>query len=71
MPINDIFSKRQKRIRGEVPDVYQYETIPRELRVQAFHIMNRVFGQLYPYVVNTDDFDIDLIEFGHHQFEEH
>ena len=71
MPVTDIFSKRQKRIRGEHPDVYQYETIPRELRVQAFHITDRVFGQLYPYVVNTDDIDIDLIEFGHHQFEEH
>ena len=71
MPVNDIFSKRQLRIRGKVPDVYQYETIPRELRVQALHIINRVFGQLYPYVVNTGDFDIDLIEIGHHQFEEH
>ena len=28
--ITDLFSKRQKRSRGEVPDVYQYETIPHE-----------------------------------------
>lgn len=30
----ELFSRRQKRLRGEVSDVYQYETIPRELRVQ-------------------------------------
>ena len=39
MPVFDIFSKRQKRQRGEVPDVYQYETIPQELRVQVVHIL--------------------------------
>ena len=34
----EIFSKRQKRHRGEIPDVYQYEIIPPELRVQIVHI---------------------------------
>ena len=34
----ELFSKCQKRLRGEVPDVYQYETIPQELRVQIVHI---------------------------------
>lgn len=38
MKIYELFSKRQKRLRGEVPDVYQYETIPPELRVQVVHI---------------------------------
>ena len=71
MPITDIFSKRQKRMRGDVPDVYQYETIPRELRVQVVRIIDRVFRQMYPYFVNIDSFDIDLIELGHHQFDEH
>ena len=47
MPIHDIFSKRQKRIRGEVPDVYQYETIPNELRVQVIHIWRDAFGAPY------------------------
>ena len=42
MKINELFSKRQKRIRGEVPDVYQYETIPQELRVQIVHIWRAV-----------------------------
>ncbi len=44
MKVFDLFSKRQKRSRGEVPDVYQYETIPHELRVQVVHILRDAFG---------------------------
>ena len=43
MPVEDIFSQRQKRLRGEVPDVYQYENIPEALRVQIVCIMNDAF----------------------------
>ena len=42
MPIYDIYSKRQKRLRGELPDVYQYDTIPIELRHQVIHIWNGI-----------------------------
>jgi hypothetical protein len=35
MAIFDLFSKRQRRARGEVPDVYQYETLPVEFRTQV------------------------------------
>ena len=28
MSISNIFSKRQKKLRGEVPDVYTYDKIP-------------------------------------------
>ena len=44
MPIHDIFSKREKRRRGDLPDVYQYEDIPRKLRVQVIHIWNDAYG---------------------------
>jgi hypothetical protein len=44
MPVFDLFSKRQKRLRGEVPDVYQCDDIPSPLRVQIAHIMNDAFG---------------------------
>ena len=47
MPIIDIFSKRQKRLRGEVPDGYKYEIIPEELRVQVIHIWRDAFGEPY------------------------
>lgn len=34
----ELFSRRQKRLRREVSDVCQYETIPHELKVQIVHI---------------------------------
>ena len=43
MPIHDIFSKREKRRRGEFPDVYRYDTIPQELRYQVIHIWGDIF----------------------------
>jgi hypothetical protein len=49
MTVFDLFSKRQKRNRGEEPDVYQYETIPVELRVQIIHIIRDAFGDLRDY----------------------
>jgi hypothetical protein len=45
MPIFDLFSKRQKILRGEVPDVYIYDEIPKELRVQIIHIWSDAFGE--------------------------
>lgn len=45
MGIIDLFSKRQKQLRGEVPDVYQYNDIPYALRVQVIHIWKDAFGE--------------------------
>lgn len=44
MAIFDLFSKRQKRLRGEVPEVYTYDAIPQKLRVQIVHIIEDAFG---------------------------
>ena len=44
MPIIDLFSKRQKRLRGEVPDVYVYNDLPDPLRVKIVHIWMDVLG---------------------------
>lgn len=44
MAVFDIFSKRQKRIRGDVPDVYSYDRIPDPLRMQIVHILRDVLG---------------------------
>jgi len=41
----DLFSKRQKQFRGEMPEVYQYETIPNPLRVQIVHIVRDAIGK--------------------------
>lgn len=44
MAIWDLFSKRQRRARGETPDVYQYDTLPPEFRAQVVHILTDSFG---------------------------
>ncbi|HDX8431732.1 TPA: hypothetical protein RQN22_001808 [Aeromonas dhakensis] len=44
MPVYEIYSKRQKRLRGEFNDVYQYEDIPSKLRVQISKIYDDVFN---------------------------
>ena len=46
MSIFELFSKRQKKLRGEVSDVYQYENIPNQLRVQVIHIVKDTKYQL-------------------------
>ncbi|WP_074975357.1 STM4504/CBY_0614 family protein [Nitrosospira multiformis] len=44
MSVIDLFSHRQKELRGEVPDVYVYDDLPRPLRVQIVHILRRTLG---------------------------
>lgn len=60
MPIRDIYSKRQKRLRGEMPDVYVYDDLPRNLRVQIVRIWERVLG------TNTYNKIVDMLrdEYG-------
>ena len=43
----ELFSKRQKRIQGGIPDTDPYETIADELRVQVFYIWEKVCGTAY------------------------
>ena len=47
MAIFDLFSKRQKRARGEMPDVYVYDKLPQPLRVQIVHIVRDTFSKFY------------------------
>jgi hypothetical protein len=42
--ILDLFSKRQKALRGDVPDVYTYNDLPNPLRVQIVHIWADTIG---------------------------
>jgi len=42
--IIDLFSKRQKRLRGELPDVYTYGDIPQTLRTQIVYILRDAIG---------------------------
>ncbi|OJA07036.1 STM4504/CBY_0614 family protein [Halomonas sp. QHL1] len=54
MAISELFSKRQKKLRGEVPDVYQYENLEQSFRVQVVHIIRDTIGveQRYNNVTN-------------------
>ncbi|NOY66369.1 MAG: hypothetical protein GXP13_03030 [Gammaproteobacteria bacterium] len=42
--ILDLYSKRQKRLHGDVPDVFSYHGIPQTLRVQIVHIWKDALG---------------------------
>lgn len=64
MAIIDLFSKRQKKLRGEVPDVYSYKALPEALRTQIVHIWLDTLGnadqwfdgqvsQAYQFIVDT------------------
>jgi hypothetical protein len=46
LAIVDLYSKRQKKLRGEVPDVYTYDEIPTPLRVQVLHIWHNTLGDI-------------------------
>jgi len=47
MAIVDLYSKRQKRNSGEIPDVYQYTDLPLNFRVQVVQIIRDIIGQDY------------------------
>ena len=58
MTIIDLFSKRQKRRRGEVPEVFVYDEIPPSLRVQLVQILGDGLGAQGSY----DGSELELIE---------
>jgi len=47
MAIVDLFYKRQKKIRGEYPEVYEYDKFPDKLKVQIVHIWKETIGEDY------------------------
>lgn len=44
MAIFDLYFKRQRRLKGEVPDVYLYDQMPHALRVQIVHVWDDTLG---------------------------
>ena len=57
MSIFDLYSKRRKREKGEVPDFYHYDDIPHALRVQVIHIWESALGNSH------DDYQQRIPEF--------
>lgn len=60
MPIFNLFSKRQKKLRGEVPEIYTYDDIPQKLRVQIVHIIKEAIGDdrytSYPHAITIYEY---------------
>jgi hypothetical protein len=78
MGVLDLFSKRQRRLRGEVPDVYRYDDLPQELRVQIVHILNGALGddsyagdshsaKLYRALHDMLARELGVFQLGHHR----
>lgn len=44
MAVIELYSKRQKKLRGEVPDVFTYDEIPDSFRVQVVQILQDALG---------------------------
>lgn len=44
MAVHELFSDRMKRSRGDYSDIYQYDEIPQNLRIQIFHIIVEAIG---------------------------
>lgn len=49
MPVIDLYSKRQKRARGEVSDVYAYDSFPHPFRVQLTYMVQELLGDMDDY----------------------
>lgn len=61
MPVFDLFSKRQKQLRGEVPDVYSYYKLPDVLRVQIVHIILGAMGNVAEYRSSYDRHNVYVV----------
>lgn len=60
MPVVDLYSKRQKSLRGEVPEVFAYRSLPLGLRTQIIHITNDCFPNEGIYVKHGKKYPITL-----------
>ncbi|XOB65765.1 STM4504/CBY_0614 family protein [Deferribacteres bacterium DY0037] len=54
MAIFDLFSKRQRALNGDFPDVYSYDDLPNALRVQIVHIWSDALGNEKDYYNNEN-----------------
>jgi hypothetical protein len=54
MAVVELFSQRQKKLRQEVSDVYVYDQVPSELRVQVLYILDDAIGD-FNNIAKIDD----------------
>jgi hypothetical protein len=73
--IFELYSRRQKKLRGEMPDVYRYDEFSNSFRVQVVHIWTDTIGRdepwheggvyAYTFIHNTLCREHGLFELGH------
>lgn len=63
MAIFNLFSKRQKALRGEVPEVFVYDKLPNPLKVQIVHLIKDTIGE--PISSYSDNKPSETYEFIH------
>ena len=49
MPIADLYSYRRRVAEGEAPDVFIYDQLPQQLKIQVVHIWRDAIGPYYVY----------------------
>jgi hypothetical protein len=64
MPVFETYSKRRARELGNAPDVYEYDKIPRVLKVQIIHIWSDAIGT--PHVTSHGDSAVRNIRQAYH-----
>lgn len=59
MAIFNIFSKRQRKLRGEIPEILTYDDLPKKLRVQIIQIIKDAIGtpKFYDQNIPRDTYD--------------
>ncbi len=48
MAIFDLFSRKQRDAERDSPDVFRYDDIPHELRIQLLHALDDARKRIYP-----------------------
>ncbi len=53
--VTNLFFKRAKKERGELPDIYQYDKLPEKLKIQIVHIWKGSIGEDYSNIYDSSD----------------
>ena len=53
--VTDLFFKRAKKERGELPDIYQYDKLPEKLKIQIVYIWKGSIGEDYSNIYDISD----------------
>ncbi|WKD48323.1 STM4504/CBY_0614 family protein [Microbulbifer spongiae] len=61
MTVTELYSKRQKRLHGEVVDVYTYDNIPKSLRIQIIYIWRDTLGKIGKSLGRNEDHAYKII----------